>query len=110
MFMWQWNRINNIGYTNVINKPTNFQSDWNSTVINKPTNFQSYGNSTVSNKPDLTVYATNTNLNSLSSYSYLNISTIYSNLNSFFSEFNIINKSSHNINKHFNTVYQVIVI
>ncbi len=33
--------LTNIGYTNVIDKPTNFQSDWNSTVINKPTNFQS---------------------------------------------------------------------
>ena len=44
----------------------NFQSDWNSTIINKP---------------DLSVYATNTNLNTLSSYSYLNISGTNSNLN-----------------------------
>jgi trimeric autotransporter adhesin len=41
----------------------NFQSDWNSTIINKP---------------DLTVYATNTNLNSLSSQSYF--LTNYTNL------------------------------
>ncbi len=41
--------LTNTGYTNVINKPTDFQSDWNSTVINKP---------------DLTAYATNTNSNS----------------------------------------------
>jgi hypothetical protein len=26
--------LTNIGYSNVINRPTNFQSDWNSTVIN----------------------------------------------------------------------------
>ena len=66
--------LSNIGYINVIgkptnfqsdwnstiiNKPTNFQSDWNSTIINKPTNFQSDYNSTVINKPDLTVYSTN---------------------------------------------------
>jgi hypothetical protein len=47
--------LTNIGYNNVIGKPTNFQSDWNSTVINKP---------------DLTVYATNSNLNSLSTNLY----------------------------------------
>jgi hypothetical protein len=40
-----------LGYTNAINKPTNFQSDWNSIVINKSTNFQSDWNSTVINKP-----------------------------------------------------------
>jgi hypothetical protein len=33
--------LTNLGYVNLINKPTNFQSDWTSTVINKPTNFQS---------------------------------------------------------------------
>jgi hypothetical protein len=66
--------LTNIGYNNVINKPTNFQSDWNSTIINKPTNFQSDWDSTIINKPDLSVYATDDDLNSLSSYSYLNIS------------------------------------
>ena len=40
----------------LINKPTNFQCDYNSTLINKPTNFQADWNSTVINKPDLTVY------------------------------------------------------
>ena len=39
--------LTNIGYNNVINKPTNFQTDWLTTV---------------SNRTDLTVYATNTNL------------------------------------------------
>ena len=34
-----------------LNKPTNFQTDWNTTVINKPTNFQADWNSTVINKP-----------------------------------------------------------
>ncbi len=47
-------------------KPTNFQSDWNSTIINKS---------------DLSVYATNTNLNSLSSYSYLNITNLNNKTN-----------------------------
>ncbi len=83
--------LTNIGYTNVINKPTNFQSDWNSTVINKPTNFQSDWNSTiinkptnfqsdwnstVINKPDLTVYATNSNLNNLSTNSIFGINNL----------------------------------
>jgi hypothetical protein len=66
--------LRNIGYTNVISEPTNFQSDWNSTITSKPTNFQFDWNSTIINKPDLTVYATNTNLSSLSSSSYLNVS------------------------------------
>jgi hypothetical protein len=43
--------LTNLGYSNIINKPTNFQSDWNTIVINKP---------------DLTVYAPASNLNSLS--------------------------------------------
>ena len=58
--------LTHIQYTNIDNKPTNFQSDWNSNIINKPTNFQSDYNSTVSNTPNLSVYATNTNLNNLS--------------------------------------------
>ena len=67
--------LTNIGYNNVINKPTNFQTDWLTTV---------------SNRPDLTVYATNTNLNSLSTNSTLSINnlittsnTIFTNLNSY---------------------------
>jgi hypothetical protein len=28
-------RITNIGYANITKRPTNFQSDWNSTIINK---------------------------------------------------------------------------
>ncbi len=44
--------ISALNYTNIsANKPTNFQSDWNSTIINKPTNFQSDWNSTIINKP-----------------------------------------------------------
>jgi hypothetical protein len=31
--------ITGINYNTIINKPTNFQADWNSTVINKPTYF-----------------------------------------------------------------------
>ena len=34
-----------------LNKPTDFQANWNTTVINKPTNFQSDYNTTVINKP-----------------------------------------------------------
>ena len=66
--------LTNIGYNNVIGKPSFFPADWNTTV---------------SNRPDLTVYATNTNLNSLSTFSKLNIdnlnstsTTIFNNLNS----------------------------
>ncbi len=50
--------LTNIGYNNVTNKPNFFPSDWLSTV---------------SNSPDLTVYATNNNLNSLSTNSILSI-------------------------------------
>ena len=55
--------LTNIGYNNVINKPNNFPSDWLTTV---------------SNRPDLTVYATNNNLNSLSTNSILNINNLQS--------------------------------
>ena len=55
--------LTNIGYNNVINKPNNFPSDWLTTV---------------SNRPDLTVYATNSNLNSLSTNSILNINNLQS--------------------------------
>ncbi len=73
--------LSNIGYINVIGKPTNFQSDWNSTIINKPTNFQSDWNSTIINKPDLTVYSTNIKVDSLSSYSKLNIDNLFNQTN-----------------------------
>ena len=44
--------ISALDYTKItIGKPTNFQSDWNSTIINKPSNFQSDWNSTIINKP-----------------------------------------------------------
>ncbi len=43
----------------------NFQADWNSTVINKP---------------DLTIYATNTKLNNISSSSTLSINNINSSI------------------------------
>ena len=44
--------ITAIDYTKVsVNKPTNFQADWNSTVIYKPTKFQAEWNSSVINKP-----------------------------------------------------------
>jgi hypothetical protein len=29
--------LTNLPYANITGKPTNFQSDWNSTIINKPT-------------------------------------------------------------------------
>ena len=45
------NNISEINYNNItLNKPTNFQSDWNSTIINKP---------------DLSVYALNSSLSEL---------------------------------------------
>ena len=70
--------LTHLQYTNIDGKPTNFQSDWNSTIINKPTNFQSDYNSTVINTPNLSVYATNTNLNSLSSNATLSINNLNS--------------------------------
>ena len=66
--------LTNIGYNNVIGKPSFFPADWNTTV---------------SNRPDLIVYATNTKINNLSTFSKLNIdnlnytsTTIFNNLNS----------------------------
>ena len=44
------NGLTNILYSNVINKPTNFQSDWDTTVINKPSKFPSTWG-TLANKP-----------------------------------------------------------
>ena len=70
--------LTHLQYTNIDGKPTNFQSDWNSTIINKPTNFQSDYNSTVINTPNLSVYATNTNLNSLSTNATLSINNLNS--------------------------------
>ena len=56
--------ITNLNYNNIkSNKPTNFQSDRNSTIINKPTNFQSDWSTTIINKPDLTVYLTSVTAN-----------------------------------------------
>ena len=42
--------ISSLNYNNLINKPTNFQSDWATTIINKP---------------DISVYALNTSLSTL---------------------------------------------
>ena len=42
--------LTNLTYNNINGKPTNFQSDYNSTLINKPTNFQCDYNSTLINK------------------------------------------------------------
>ncbi len=53
--------LTNIGYNNVIGKPFFFPADWNTAI---------------SNRPDLIVYATNTNLNNLSTFSKLNIDNL----------------------------------
>ena len=42
--------LTNIGYSNVINKPTNFQCDYNSTLINKPSTFPGDYNNLINNK------------------------------------------------------------
>ena len=66
--------LTHLQYTNIDGKPSYFSADYNSTVINAP---------------NLSVYATNTNLNSLSSNATLSINnlnatstTIVGNLNS----------------------------
>ena len=63
--------LTHLQYTNIDNKPTNFQSDWNCTIINKPSYFPADSNSTLINTPNLSGYATNTNLNSLPTNSIL---------------------------------------
>jgi hypothetical protein len=61
---------------NNYNKPTNFQSDWNSTITNKP---------------DLTVYATNSNLNNLSTNSILGINNLNAPSTTLFNKTNLTN-------------------
>ncbi len=43
--------LTNIGYNNVIGKPTYFPADYNTTLSNKPENFQTDWNTTIINKP-----------------------------------------------------------
>ena len=66
--------LTHLQYSNIDNKPSYFRADYNSTVINTP---------------NLSLYATNTNLNNLSSNSTLSINnlnatstTIFNNLKS----------------------------
>ena len=86
--------LTNIGYNNVINKPTNFQTDWLTTV---------------SNRPDLTVYATNTNLNSLSTNSALSINNLITTSNTIFTNLNSYSTSSSlsisNLNSTSTTIF-----
>ena len=69
--------LTNLNYGAISNKPTNFQTDWNTTVSNRPSLFSGSYND-LSSKPDLSVYATNTNLNNLSTNSTLAISNLRS--------------------------------
>ena len=88
--------IINVNYNNLTNKPTNFQTDWNTTVSNKPSLFSGAYNdlsgkpslfsgayndlsgkpslfsgvyTDLSSKPDLTIYATTTGLSNLTTTS-----------------------------------------
>ncbi len=86
--------LTNIGYNNVINKPTNFQSDWLTTIINKP---------------DLTVYATNTNLNSLSTNSIFSINNINTTSTTIFNNLTSLSTNSilsiNNLNATSTTIF-----
>jgi hypothetical protein len=66
--------LTNLGYSNIINKPSTFPSDWN-TTINKPSTFPSDWNTTINKpstfNPDLTNVYTKTevnNINTLTNY------------------------------------------
>jgi hypothetical protein len=66
--------LTNLGYSNIINKPSTFPSDWN-TTINKPSTFPSDWNTTINKpstfNPDLTNIYTKTevnNINTLTNY------------------------------------------
>ena len=61
--------LTNLAYTNITGKPTNFQSDWNSTIINKPTYFT----------PDPTLYYNQTQINNISNFNS-NFTTQQSNI------------------------------
>jgi hypothetical protein len=65
--------LTNLNYNAISNKPTNFQTDWNTTVSNKPSLFSGAYNdlsgkpslfsgvyTDLSSKPDLSIYATTT--------------------------------------------------
>ena len=78
-----------------LNKPIDFQANWNTTITNKPTNFQSDWNSTIINKPstfpaDMTNIYNKSEVNNISvlnnypSYTAINTSNFatYSGLNS----------------------------
>jgi len=101
--------LTHVQYTNIDNKPANFQSDWNSTIISIPTDFQSDNNSRVINTPNLSRYASNTNLNSLSrpmstnsilSINNLNAAstTIFNHLNSLSTSTDVIVTKKHGQN------------
>ena len=62
--------ITNLAWGNINGKPTNFQSDWNSTIINKPSLFDGTWNS-LSGKP--------TNFQSDWNSTIINISNIFPN-------------------------------
>ena len=61
--------LTNLGYSNIINKPSTFPSDWN-TTINKPSTFPSDWNTTMNKpstfNPDLTNIYTKTEVNNIS--------------------------------------------
>ncbi len=80
MLILIWLIFQNFNYSE--KKNNNFQSDWNTTIINKP---------------DLTGYAKNTNLNSISSYDYLKLSGTNANLNSL-SNYSYLNITGTNSN------------
>ncbi len=59
-----WNNTSNtLSATNFIGSGAGITNlDYNYITLNKPTNFQSDWNSTIINKPDLTVYAIKSNV------------------------------------------------
>ena len=86
-----------------LNKPIDFQANWNTTITNKPTNFQSDWNSTIINKPstfpaDMTNIYNKSEVNNISvlnnypSYTAINTSNFatYSGLNSCNYFFNLL--------------------
>ena len=84
-------------WTNVSGKPTNFQSDWNTTVINKPTNFQSDWNSTIINRPDIfTKTETSNNFTTLTQSNIL-YNNIINNTNS---SWILSNNNLYNLNNN----------
>ena len=88
--------LTHLQYNNIDNKPSYFPSDYNSTIINTP---------------NLSVYATNTNLNNVSTQSYIDIPNIKTTSTTIFTNVNSLSTNSilsiNNLNATMNSIFSI---